>query len=225
MLSGKWLEILEEESQKDYYRIIQNVINSERKRFRIFPDKQDVFSAFELTPFENVKVVIIGQDPYHEENQAHGLAFSVLPGNEVPPSLLNIYKEIENEFGYKMPENYGYLKHWAEQGVFLLNTALTVREHHANSHKDIGYDNLIERIIKELNAKPEPVVWMLWGSNAKRFAPLINNPNHLVLKSVHPSPLSANRGGWFGNNHFKRCNGFLKSKGLTPIDWKITEGK
>lgn len=218
---GKWAEVFKEETNKEYFQNIREIIHKEKENYRIFPENKDVFNAFVYTPYEKVKVVILGQDPYHEINQAHGLAFSVLPGCPLPPSLQNIFKEIENEFNYEMPKNYGCLQKWANQGVFLLNTVLTVREHQANSHKNIGWSIFVNRVIEELNNKKEPVIWLLWGGNAKQYRPLLNNPNHLVLQSVHPSPLSANRGGWFGNQHFIKTNEFLRNHGQTEIDWKL----
>jgi len=222
-LSGKWFEILSEESQKDYFQNMIKWIDNDKYSHRIFPPENDWFKALELTPFEHVKVVILGQDPYHEENQAHGLAFSVQRGIQPPPSLINIYKEIEQEFNINMPKNYGNLQHWADQGVLLLNTVLTVQEHNANSHKGVGWENLTDRIIKELDSDDNPKVFILWGSNAKKKKELLKNNRHLVLESVHPSPLSANRGGWFGNNHFIKTNEFLKNNNIKEIDWKIEE--
>ena len=216
-------EILQEEQQKPYFHDIIRCIENDKHQHKIFPKENDWYKALELTPFDKVKVVIIGQDPYHEEGQAHGLAFSVKEGVTQPPSLINIFKEIEAEFDIKMPRNYGNLEKWARQGVLLLNTVLTVQEHNANSHKNIGWNNFTDRIINELNKDNTPKVFLLWGGNAKKKKALITNNNHLVLESSHPSPLSANRGGWFGNNHFVKTNEFLKENNIKDIDWRIDE--
>lgn len=172
-----------------------------------------------MTPFEDVKVVILGQDPYHNIGQAHGLAFSVRKDQRIPPSLLNMYKELNMEYGYPIP-NHGNLEKWANEGVLLLNTVLTVRAHQAHSHKNMGWERFTDEVIMSLNEKETPVVFLLWGNPAKAKAKLITNPNHLILMATHPSPLSANR-GFFGCGHFKKTNEFLKSKGLKEIDWKI----
>ncbi|MBR7076136.1 MAG: uracil-DNA glycosylase, partial [Lachnospiraceae bacterium] len=179
----------------------------------------DLFNAFHFTPLHEVKVVILGQDPYHNEGQAHGLCFSVQKGVEIPPSLLNIYKELQDDLNCTMPSS-GYLKKWADQGVLLLNTVLTVRAHEANSHKGIGWEEFTDAAIRILNEQDRPIVFMLWGSNAREKKKMLNNPKHLILEAPHPSPLSAYR-GFFGCRHFSKCNAFLIKNGLDPIDWQI----
>lgn len=218
-LDRKWNEILSEESNKEYFCNLMEFLHSEEELYNVYPSQDNWFKALELTPFNNVKVVILGQDPYHDEDQAHGLAFSVQDGIKVPPSLVNIYKEIENEFGTNIDKSNGNLEKWATQGVLLLNTVLTVREHAPNSHKNKGWEILTDRIIEELDNDSSPKVFLLWGSNAKKKKNLIKNQNHLILESSHPSPLSANRGGWFGNNHFILTNNFLKENNLDEISW------
>lgn len=214
-----WGELIETESKKPYFKELQEFIKSEYATRVIYPPKNSIFNALRETPLDKVKVVILGQDPYHEPNQAHGMSFSVLPGTPAPPSLINIYKEIKNEFGYPIPNN-GYLMPWAEQGVLLLNTVLTVREHEANSHKDHGWEIFTNAVINEVNMQDRPIVYLLWGSPAQKKASMLNNPKHLILKTVHPSPLSAYR-GFFGCNHFIDCNNFLEANGETPINWQI----
>lgn len=216
---GEWANVLEEEFKKPYYKNLYQFVKNEYKTKTIYPPSEDLFSAFHLTPLENVKVVILGQDPYHEPNQAHGLCFSVKKGVKIPPSLVNIYKEIEDDLGIK-PPNHGYLESWAKQGVLLLNTVLTVRAHQANSHKGRGWEEFTDSVIKAVGQKETPVVFLLWGSNAQTKTSLINNKSHLVLKAPHPSPLSAYR-GFFGCKHFSKTNEFLVSKGIEPIDWEI----
>ncbi len=185
----------------------------------IYPTPENIFSAFNLTSFENVKVVIIGQDPYHGPNQAHGLCFSVQPGVKIPPSLANIYKEIESDLGIKMP-SHGYLKSWAEQGVLMLNALLTVEDGKPMSHKNYGWEKFTDHVIDLINKEKENVVFMLWGSPAHAKAKNVDPNKHHILKSVHPSPLSSYR-GYFGCKHFSKCNEFLASKGITPINWSI----
>ena len=187
----------------------------------MFPPAADLFSAFEATPLEKVKVVILGQDPYHEPGQAHGMCFSVRPGTEIPPSLVNIFQELHDDLGCRIPNN-GYLMKWAEQGVFLLNTILTVRAHQAASHRGIGWERFTDAAIRVLNAQERPIVFLLWGRPAGEKRALLNNPLHLVLQAPHPSPLSAYR-GFFGCRHFSRCNDFLRSHGAAPIDWQIED--
>ena len=179
----------------------------------------NIFNALKYTDYKDVKVVILGQDPYHQPNQAHGLCFSVLKGVNPPPSLQNMYKEIHAEYGYPIPQH-GELTYWAEQGVLMMNTVLTVRESQPNSHKGMGWEIFTDNVISLLNLRPEPMVFLLWGANARAKKKLITNPNHLVLESAHPSPLSAYN-GFFGNGHFKKANDFLKSKGMAEIDWPI----
>ena len=212
-------KIIEQEKQKDYYKELIEFVDSEYKSKTIFPPKENIFEAFKYTPLDKVKVVILGQDPYHGEGEAHGLAFSVNHGIKIPPSLKNIYKEINLEYGYDIP-NTGYLVNWAKQGVLLLNTVLTVEKDKPASHKAKGWEVFTDRIISELNESDNPIVFMLWGNYAKSKLDLLNNSKHLVLESVHPSPFSA-RNGFFGNNHFKLANEFLKKNGLEEIDWKI----
>lgn len=215
-------DIVKEESEKNYYKDLIEFVNEEYKTKTIFPPKDNIFEAFKITPLDKVKVVILGQDPYHGEGEAHGLAFSVNYGIKTPPSLKNIYKEINLEYGYDIP-NHGYLLNWAQQGVLLLNTVLTVEKDKPASHKGKGWEIFTDRIITELNEIPNPIVFMLWGNYAKTKAGLLNNPKHMVLESVHPSPFSA-RNGFFGNNHFKLANDFLEKNGVSPINWK-TEDK
>ena len=212
-------DLLEEEKQKDYYNELISFIDKEYNTKTIFPPREKIFEAFKLTPFEQTKVVIIGQDPYHGEGEAHGLAFSVYNGIKIPPSLKNIYKEINAEYGYEIP-NTGYLIKWAKQGVLMLNTVLTVEKDKPASHKAKGWEVFTDRVIEELNNSEQPLVFMLWGNYAKSKAQLINNPKHLILESAHPSPFSA-RNGFFGNNHFKLANDFLLKNGIEQIDWKI----
>lgn len=218
-ISNDWLLPLKPEFSKPYYKDLYLKVKEEYSNYVVYPKSDDIFTAFEFTPLKDVKVVIIGQDPYHEPNQAHGLCFSVQPGVSTPPSLVNIYKELSEEYGYPVPNN-GYLEKWAKQGVLLLNTVLTVRAHQANSHKNIGWEEFTDAAIRILNEQDRPIVYLLWGSPAQKKAAMLNNPKHLILKAPHPSPLSAYR-GFFGCGHFKMCNEFLEKNGLTPIDWQI----
>lgn len=213
-----WNEILAEEMQKDYYQDLQAFVQKRRAEVRVFPDEKNVFNALELTPFESVKVVILGQDPYHGFGQAHGLSFSVQKGIPLPPSLRNIYKELQEDIGGGLPTE-GDLSHWAQQGVLLLNTVLTVEEGNANSHKGIGWERLTNRLIESLNELKHPVIFILWGKPAQDKEKLITNPNHVILKAPHPSPLSAYR-GFFGSKPFSRVNDILIQQGQTPIRWK-----
>ena len=215
----EWLPAIGDEFSKDYYKQLAKFVNWEYRQHTVYPPKDEIFSAFRLTPLSKVKVVILGQDPYHEPNQAHGLCFSVRPGTEIPPSLVNIYKELEDDLGCYIPNN-GYLVKWAEQGVLLLNTLLTVRAHAAFSHKGAGWERFTDAVIEALNRENRPIVFLLWGSPAQRKAEMLNNPNHLILKAPHPSPLSASR-GFFGCKHFSKANRFLQEHGETPIDWQI----
>lgn len=218
-ITGNWAKALHDEFNKDYYRELYKIVNSEYRTQRIYPPAEDLFSAFHYTPLENVKVVILGQDPYHEEGQAHGLCFSVRPGIETPPSLQNIYKELHEELGTYIPNN-GYLVKWAKQGVLLLNTVLTVRAHKANSHKDIGWEQFTDAVIKIVDKQDTPIVFMFWGRPAQAKKSLLHNPNHLVLEAPHPSPLSAYR-GFFGCGHFAAANEFLEKHGMSAIDWQV----
>lgn len=216
---NSWDDILKDEFEKDYYKKIREFLKSEYSHYKIYPNMNNIFDSLKYASYENIKVVIIGQDPYHEEGQAHGLSFSVQPGIDIPPSLQNIYKELQDDLGCYIPNN-GYLVKWAKQGVLLLNNVLTVRAHQANSHKDKGWEEFTDNIIKILNNREKPIVFMFWGSCAKTKEALITNPNHLILKAVHPSPLSAYR-GFFGCKHFSKANEYLKKHGEEPVDWQI----
>ena len=218
-ISNDWLEPLQAEFKKPYYKDLYYKIRDEYSKFQIFPEADDIFNAFQLTPLSEVKVVILGQDPYHNVGQAHGLSFSVKPEVDIPPSLVNIYQELHDDLGCYIPDN-GYLKKWAEQGVLLLNTVLTVRAHNANSHRGIGWEQFTDAAIKAVNALDRPVVFMLWGRPAQSKKSLLNNPAHLILEAPHPSPLSAYR-GFFGCRHFSKANAFLAANGIEPIDWQI----
>ena len=213
-----WNEILAEEMQKDYYQELQAFVQKRRAEVSVFPEEKNVFRALELTPFESVKVVILGQDPYHGFGQAHGLSFSVQKGIPLPPSLRNIYKELQEDLGGELPTE-GDLSHWAKQGVLLLNTVLTVEEGNANSHKGMGWERLTNRLIESLNELNHPVIFILWGKPAQDKEKLITNPNHVILKAPHPSPLSAYR-GFFGSKPFSKVNEILIQQGQTPIRWK-----
>lgn len=220
-LGNEWDQILKEEFEKEYYLKIRRFLAAEYKNHTVYPDMFDIFNALKYTTFSNVKVVIIGQDPYHEPNQAHGLSFSVKKGVEIPPSLQNIYKELASDLGIT-PPHHGDLSTWAKQGVLLLNATLTVRAHQANSHAAIGWQIFTDKIISLLNESTSPIAFLLWGANAKRKGELITNPRHLILTSAHPSPLSAFR-GFFGSRPFSRINRFLSENGRTPINWSIPE--
>ena len=220
-LNNDWDEILKDEWQKPYLQGLFAFLHKDYDEHTVYPPKRDVFNALKYTSFENVKAVIIGQDPYHGPNQAHGLCFSVLKGVTPPPSLQNIYKELADDIGFKIP-SHGQLSKWAEQGILMLNTVLTVRRGQANSHKGMGWEIFTDRVISELNKKETPVVFLLWGSPAKQKAQIITNPIHIKLTCVHPSPLSAYR-GFFGCKHFSKTNELLIKNGLTPIDWQIEE--
>lgn len=218
-ISNGWAEVLSPEYSKEYYRNLYNKVKDEYSKTVVYPPSGDIFNAFHLTDLKDVKVVIIGQDPYHGEGQAHGLAFSVKPGIEIPPSLVNIYKELNQELGTYIPNN-GYLNKWAEEGVLLLNTVLTVRAHQPESHKNIGWEEFTDAAIRALNEQDRPIVFMLWGSHAKAKMAMLNNPRHLILTAPHPSPLSAYR-GFFGCGHFDKANKYLTENGLEAIDWQI----
>ena len=218
-ISNDWLAPLTPEFAKPYYRELYKKVKEEYATHMIFPPSNEVFSAFELTPLTDVKVVILGQDPYHNVGQAHGLCFSVKPDVEIPPSLVNIYKELHDDLGCYIP-NHGYLVKWAKQGVLMLNTVLTVRAHQANSHRGIGWEEFTNAAIRVLNEQDRPIVFILWGSPAQRKKEMLNNPKHLILEAPHPSPLSAYR-GFFGSKPFSQTNAFLEKNGLTPIDWQI----
>ncbi len=220
-MKTSWRPVLIEETRKPYFRNLQEFVTGERQKFTIFPPEEDVFSALHLTPFEKVSVLILGQDPYHDDNQAHGLCFSVRPGVPIPPSLLNIFKELKTDMGCTIPNN-GYLTHWAEQGVLLLNTVLTVQAHQANSHKERGWEIFTDEVINAVNGKTDPVVFVLWGSNARKKITLIDQSRHTVIESPHPSPLSAHR-GFFGSRPFSRINAALRAANKTEIDWQIPD--
>lgn len=217
-ISTEWDKLLEEEFNSATYLKLREFLKTEYSNHTIYPDMNNIFNSMKLTSFDNIKVVILGQDPYHEQGQAMGLAFSVPKGEKIPPSLINIYKEISSEYG-TLPIDHGDLRGWAKQGVLLLNTVLTVREHHANSHKGKGWEEFTDGIIKKISSKKEGVAFLLWGANARSKRALIDTRKHLVLETVHPSPLSAYN-GFFGCNHFKKANEYLISKGKTPIDWE-----
>ena len=217
--NNSWDMLLKDEFQKPYYLNLRKFLVQEYKTQTIYPHMNNIFNALKYTDYKDVKVVILGQDPYHQPNQAHGLCFSVQKGVKVPPSLQNMYKEIHAEYGYPIPEH-GELTYWAQQGVLMMNTVLTVRESQPNSHKGMGWEIFTDNVISLLNQRPEPMVFLLWGANARAKTKIITNPNHLVLESAHPSPLSAYN-GFFGNGHFKRANEFLRSRGMTEIDWRI----
>ena len=219
ILKNDWNELLKDEFSKDYYLSLREFLKNEYTTKIIYPNKYDIFNALHYTSYKDVKVVILGQDPYHGPNQAHGLSFSVSPGVKIPPSLLNIYKELNSDLGCYIPNN-GYLKKWADQGVLLLNTSLTVRAGEANSHKNKGWEIFTDKIISLINEQTDPVVFLLWGNNAINKKKLITNKQHLILSSTHPSPLSASR-GFFGSKPFSKINKFLISVNKAPIDWQI----
>lgn len=219
IIGNRWDELLEEQFKKPYYKNLRELLIEEYKNFQIFPKAEDIFNAFKKTPYENVRCVILGQDPYHNVNQAEGLSFSVKVGQKIPPSLVNIYKELKSDLGYE-PPTHGSLVKWAENGVLLLNTTLTVRAHTPMSHSKIGWEILTDSVIDILNKKESPVVFILWGRHAQSKEKLITNPNHLILKAPHPSPLSANR-GFFGSKPFSKTNEFLRINGCPEIDWRI----
>ncbi|MCB2301121.1 uracil-DNA glycosylase [Clostridium tagluense] len=218
-LTNDWNELLLEEFNKDYFLKLRDFLKQEYETKLIYPEVQNIFNALNYTAYKDVKVIILGQDPYHGASQAHGLSFSVNAGVSTPPSLLNIYKELYNDIGCYIPNN-GYLKKWCDEGVLLLNTVLTVRADQANSHKNKGWEHFTNKIIALLNDKTDPIVFILWGNNAQAKQSLITNPIHYIIKSVHPSPLSAYR-GFFNSKPFSITNNFLISKGISPIDWQI----
>lgn len=221
MIENDWLPALAPEFRKPYYKQLYEFIREEYETKQIFPPAGDIFNAFHLTPLAKVKVVILGQDPYHDVGQAHGLCFSVRPGIETPRSLVNIYKELHDDLGCKIPNN-GYLEKWAKQGVLLLNTVLTVQAHQAFSHRGKGWEEFTNAAIKVLNEQDRPMVFILWGRPAQEKKVLLNNPKHLILESPHPSPLSASR-GFFGSRPFSKTNLFLEENGMAPIDWQIED--
>lgn len=220
-IGNSWDLILSDEFRSDYYLKLREFLKSEYSHYRIYPSMYDIFNSLKYTPYENVKAVIIGQDPYHGEGQAHGLCFSVRKGVPPPPSLQNIFKELQSDLQIPIPRH-GELTDWAKNGVLLLNTVLTVREGKANSHKGMGWERLTDAIIMKLNERPQPTVFILWGRNAAAKLPLITNPAHLPLRAAHPSPLSAYN-GFFGCRHFSHANEFLSANGIEPIDWRISD--
>ena len=222
MIQNDWLQAVGAEFKQPYYRQLYQFVREEYSTHVIYPPADDIFNALHLTPLSEVKVLILGQDPYHNEHQAHGLSFSVLPDQtDIPPSLQNIYKELQDDLGCRIPNN-GYLEKWAKQGVLLLNTVLTVRAHQANSHQGHGWEQFTDAIIRAVNEQDRPIVYMLWGRPAQSKSAMLNNPKHLVLTALHPSPLSAYR-GFFGCRHFSRANEFLEANGVAPIDWQIED--
>ena len=218
-INNDWKEILEEEFKKEYFLKLKEILEEEYKNYTVYPPKQDILNAFLLTPYSEVKVVLLGQDPYHQRGQAHGLAFSVNYGIKTPPSLVNMYKELHDDLGLYIPNN-GFLEKWAKQGVLLLNTTLTVRDSQANSHSGIGWQTFTDNVIKSLNEREKPIIFILWGNNAKSKEKFIDTNKHYILKGVHPSPLSANK-GFFGCKHFSEANRILKNLGEKEIDWQI----
>lgn len=223
IMNNDWDEILSDQFNAPYYQELRKFLDYEYSHYTVYPPARDLYNALRFTTFANTKVVIIGQDPYHEPNQAYGLAFSVKKGVPVPPSLKNIYKELHDDLGCSIP-SHGELTKWAKQGVLLLNATLTVRAHQANSHRNHGWEHFTDAVIQSLNQKETPVVFLLWGSNARQKKRLITNPKHLILECAHPSPLSAYN-GFFGCRHFSKANAFLQEHNLSPIDWQIEESR
>ena len=221
MIQNDWLAAIGEEFKKPYYSKLYSFVKEEYNTRTIYPPADDIFNALHLTPLSQVKALILGQDPYHNQGQAHGLCFSVKPEVDIPPSLANIYQELHDDIGCAIPNN-GYLVKWAEQGVLMLNTVLTVRAHQANSHQGQGWEQFTDAMIHTVNAQDRPIVYMLWGKPAQSKIPMLTNPRHLILKAPHPSPLSAYR-GFFGCRHFSKANEFLSSNGVAPIDWQIED--
>ena len=221
MLQNDWLEAVGGEFKKPYYTDLYKFVKEEYSNEIVYPPSDDIFNAMHLTPLSEVKVLILGQDPYHNQGQAHGLCFSVQPEVAIPPSLKNIYKELQSDLGCAIPNN-GYLVKWAKQGILMLNTVLTVRAHKPLSHQGKGWEQFTDAIIEAVNAQDRPIVYMLWGKPAQRKASMLNNPKHLVLKAAHPSPLSASH-GFFGCKHFSQANQFLEENGMQPIDWQIED--
>ena len=219
MITNDWLPAIQGEFKKPYYRELFQFVKEEYSRAVIYPPADDIFNAMHFTPLSEVKVLILGQDPYHNDGQAHGLCFSVKRDVEIPPSLVNIYQELHDDLGCYIPNN-GYLEKWAKQGVLMLNTVLTVRAHQANSHQGRGWEQFTDAVIEAVNAQDRPIVFLLWGRPAQQKASMLTNPQHLILKAPHPSPLSAYR-GFFGCRHFSQTNEFLKAHGVEPIDWQI----
>ena len=219
-LPADWKAVLADELKKPYFQELKQFVTEERGKHKVFPPESDVFNAFTLTPYDRVKVLLLGQDPYHDDGQAHGLCFSVRPGVKPPPSLVNIFKELHNDLACKIPNN-GYLTPWAEQGVMLLNAVLTVRAHKPNSHKDQGWETFTDAVIRALNARRRPVVFLLWGAYAQKKIKLIDTERHRIVTAAHPSPLSAKK--FFGSKPFSAVNRALKELGETPIDWQLPD--
>ena len=220
-IPSSWQPVLAEEIKKPYFQKLQNFLTEARQTETIFPAESDIFSAFELTAYENVNVLLLGQDPYHNDHQAHGLCFSVKPGIKLPPSLVNIYKELQNDLGLQIP-NHGYLVPWAKQGILMLNAVLTVQAHTPNSHKNQGWETFTDAVISQVDRKPDPVIFLLWGAYAQKKVKLIDPSRHLVIQSAHPSPLSA-RNGFFGSKPFSAINSALDAFGKPAIDWRIPD--
>ena len=220
-ITGQWKEALQEEYSKEYYRKLFMFIKDAYSKSVVYPPSGDIFNAFHLTPMEKVKVVILGQDPYHNQGQAHGLCFSVKRGTEIPPSLVNIYTELKDDLGITPPDH-GCLESWAEQGVLMLNTVLTVQAHKPMSHRGVGWEEFTDAVLKKVNEIDRPIVFILWGKPAQQKKKLLNKPKHLILEAPHPSPLSAYR-GFFGSKPFSKTNAFLEEHGVEPVDWRIPQ--
>lgn len=218
-IPADWQPILAAETQKPYFPLLERFVDDERSKYAVYPPAEDVFNALRYTPYAQVKVLLLGQDPYHDEGQAHGLCFSVRPGIKPPPSLMNIFGELKSDLGCTFPNN-GYLVPWAEQGILLLNAVLTVRAHQPNSHKDKGWETFTDAVIRKVNEKPDPVVFVLWGGYARKKVPLIDTSRHTIVQSAHPSPLSA-RSGFFGSKPFSKINAALERAGKPPINWQL----
>ncbi|MDB5034519.1 MAG: uracil-DNA glycosylase [Chlorobi bacterium] len=220
-IPASWMKLLGDEMDQPYFRKLEEFVDEQRKKGPVFPPEEDVFSALKITPYDRVNVLLLGQDPYHDNNQAHGLCFSVLPGIKPPPSLMNIFKELRDDLGFPIPNN-GYLVPWAEQGILMLNAVLTVRAHEPNSHKGKGWEKFTDAIIRKVNDRTEPVVFVLWGGYAQKKKALIDADRHVIISSAHPSPLSAHS-GFFGSRPFSKINAALKDAGHAEIDWKIPD--
>jgi uracil-DNA glycosylase len=220
-LPPSWHSLLANEFEKPYFHKLAEFVDEERQQFTVCPPEADVFSALQLTPYENVEVLLLGQDPYHDDDQAHGLCFSVRPGIKPPPSLVNIFKELHNDVGFRIPNN-GYLVPWAKQGILMLNAVLTVRQHSPNSHKNHGWEVFTDAVIRQVNAKDSPVVFVLWGSYAQKKRELIDTTRHIIVQSAHPSPLSA-KSGFFGSKPFSAINNALRQAGKAEIDWQLPD--
>ena len=220
-LPDSWQTRLKGEFEKPYFSKLEQFVDGERQTYEVFPPEADVFSALRLTPYENVNVLLLGQDPYHDNNQAHGLCFSVRPGIKPPPSLVNMFKELQSDVGFRVPNN-GYLVPWAEQGILMLNAVLTVRAHSPNSHKNQGWETFTDAVIRQVNGKTEPVIFVLWGGYAQKKLSLIDTDRHKVIVSAHPSPLSA-RNGFFGSRPFSAINAALEANHKSPINWQLPD--